>query len=64
MKNYIQTEIGIDEIDEKSELICGECRWYRPQWGECCYGGGWGCYTDEDTHCQLGFSATWDMVKC
>lgn len=50
-------------MDEEKELFCGQCRWYRPQWGECCYGGGWNCYPEENTRCQLGFSATWDMVK-
>ena len=33
-------------------MHCRDCQWYRPQWGECCFGGGWGHYPKPDDECE------------
>ncbi len=39
----------MSEDDDK--LHCRDCQYYRPQWGECCFGGGWGHYPEPDDEC-------------
>lgn len=33
-------------------MRCRDCRFYRIEWHECCFGGGWGCYPDPDDICH------------
>lgn len=47
--------VGTMNEEEKKPMMCGECRWYRPEWGECCFGGGWGHYPDPDDDCIRGY---------
>ena len=37
------------------KLHCRDCQYYRPQWHECCFGGGWGHYPDPDDVCVRMF---------
>lgn len=45
------------------KLKCGECRFYREEWKECCYGGGFGWYPNPDDECVLGFTKNWYTDK-
>ena len=40
----------MNTIDD-DKLHCRDCQYYRPQWGECCFGGGWGHYPEPDDEC-------------
>jgi hypothetical protein len=37
------------------QIQCKDCQWYRPQWGECCFGGGWNHYPDPEDWCDRYF---------
>ena len=37
--------------EDEDKLHCRDCQYYRPQWGECCFGGGWGHYPEPDDEC-------------
>lgn len=37
------------------QIQCKDCQWYRPQWGECCFGGGWGHYPEPEDWCDRYF---------
>lgn len=37
--------------EDNNKLHCRDCQYYRPQWGECCFGGGWGHYPEPDDEC-------------
>lgn len=38
-------------MNDDDKLHCRDCQYYRPQWGECCFGGGWGHYPEPDDEC-------------
>ena len=44
-------------------MKCEDCRWWREEWSECCYGGGRGCYCDAQDECWLGFELDWMNEK-
>ena len=33
-------------------MRCRDCRFYRIEWHECCFGGGWRHYPDPDDPCS------------
>ena len=35
----------------EDKLKCKDCVYYRPQWSECCFGGGWGHFPKPDDEC-------------
>lgn len=41
--------------EDDDKLHCRDCQYYRPQWGECCFGGGWGHYPEPDDECVRMF---------
>lgn len=53
----------MDNDKDKEKLKCEECRFYREEWKECCYGGGFGWYPNPDDECELGFTKTWYNEK-
>lgn len=48
---------------EDDMLHCRDCQYYRPQWGECCFGGGWGHYPEPDDECVRLYGDAIDMPR-
>ena len=42
--------------EDDDKLHCRDCQYYRPEWGECCFGGGWGHYPEPDDECVRMFN--------
>lgn len=43
-------------------MQCRDCQWYREQWHECCFGGGWGHYPDPGDWCDRYFGEDEDQT--
>lgn len=41
-----------DTTHDEFSMQCKDCEWYRPQWRECCFGGGWGHYPYPEDWCE------------